>query len=117
MSVVSGGPFRLAPGDSVEVAVALIAGTSAQEVIERAIRARELYLMPTDVDYPDAVCPIHTFCTRTTPIPSIRLRRSPLSCRFPATFNLGFQFAGSGGQRTPVRLANCRVPPNGMGRS
>jgi len=57
MSVISGGPFRLAPSDSVEVAIALVAGASAQEVAERAIRARELYLMPTDVDYPDGGLP------------------------------------------------------------
>jgi subtilisin family serine protease len=57
MSIISGGPFRLAPSDSVEVAVALIAGVSAQEVTERAIRARELYLMPTGVDYPTGGLP------------------------------------------------------------
>jgi subtilisin family serine protease len=57
MSVISGGPFHLAPSDSVEVAIALIAGSSGQEVAERAIRARELYLMPTDVDHPDGDLP------------------------------------------------------------
>ncbi|MCX6835053.1 MAG: S8 family serine peptidase [candidate division Zixibacteria bacterium] len=57
MSAISGGPFRLSPGDSVEVAIALIAGASGQEVTERAIRARELYLAPTDVDHPDGDLP------------------------------------------------------------
>jgi subtilisin family serine protease len=57
MSVISGGPFCLAPSDSVEVAIALIAGVSSQEVVERAVRARELYLMPTNVDYPDGNLP------------------------------------------------------------
>ena len=57
MSVVSGGPFRLAPSDSVEMAVALIAGASVQEVVDRAVRARELYLIPTNVDYPNGDLP------------------------------------------------------------
>ena len=57
MSVLSGGPFRLAPGDSIEVALALVSGATVAEVEERAIRARELYLMPTNVDYPNGDLP------------------------------------------------------------
>jgi hypothetical protein len=57
MSVLSGGPFRLMPGDSIEVALALVAGATVDEVYNRAVRAREIYLMPTVVDYPQANLP------------------------------------------------------------
>jgi len=52
LTVISGGPFSLAPGDSVEVAVALLAGDDADQVNLRAIRARELYMSPTGIDFP-----------------------------------------------------------------
>ena len=57
ISVVSGGPFRLVPGDSVEVALALVSGANTDEVTERAALTRELYLMPTNIDYPSGDLP------------------------------------------------------------
>jgi len=57
MSVLSGGPYRLAPGDSVEVVLALVAGATVEEIYDRAVRAREIYLMPTVVDYPQTSLP------------------------------------------------------------
>jgi subtilisin family serine protease len=52
ITVVSGGPYLLAPGDSIEVALALIAGYNATELEERAVRAGELYWAPTGFDDP-----------------------------------------------------------------
>jgi hypothetical protein len=58
MSLMSGGSFRLAPGDSVEVALALVAGSSSAEISEQAARALTLYLQPTDVDDTAELLPI-----------------------------------------------------------
>ncbi|MEW5795856.1 MAG: S8 family serine peptidase [Candidatus Zixiibacteriota bacterium] len=52
LTILNSGPFRLAPGDSVEVALALVAAASSSELRERAVRARDIYLSPTIVDYP-----------------------------------------------------------------
>ena len=43
LSVVSSGPFTLAPGDSIEVAFALIAGTNLLELQEGAAAAQAMY--------------------------------------------------------------------------
>lgn len=57
LTVISGGPFSLAPGDSTEFAVGLLAGADFNEVYERATRARELYLSPTGIDFPHSSLP------------------------------------------------------------
>jgi subtilisin family serine protease len=57
MTVVSGGPYTVSPGDSVEVALALIAGHNAFELEERAVLAGELYWAPTGFDDPTVSLP------------------------------------------------------------
>ncbi|MCD6250606.1 MAG: S8 family peptidase [candidate division Zixibacteria bacterium] len=52
LTIISGGPFSLVPGDSVEIAIALLAGADVDQVNLRAIRARELYMSPTGIDFP-----------------------------------------------------------------
>lgn len=57
MSIMSGGPYHLSPGDSVEVALALVAGGTIEEVRDRASKARDIYLSPTVVDQPTDALP------------------------------------------------------------
>ena len=57
MLLVSGGPWNIAPHDSVEVAFALVAGEDLDDLRNQAVAAREMYLTPTDVDDPLATLP------------------------------------------------------------
>ena len=50
VSLVSGGPFIIEPGDSIEVTLALLAGQNAGDLYANAAAARERYLLATDAD-------------------------------------------------------------------
>jgi len=57
LTIISGGPYSIAPGDSVEIVLALVAGADMNEVYSRAVRVRELYSSPTGIDDPVSSLP------------------------------------------------------------
>jgi len=57
MLLISGGPWAIGPGDSIEVAFALVAGQDLDDLRLQAVAAREMYLTPTDVDDTYAALP------------------------------------------------------------
>ena len=52
LSIIAGGPYTIVPGDSVEVALALVAAVDPASMYARAIRAAELYRVPTGLEDP-----------------------------------------------------------------
>jgi subtilisin family serine protease len=69
MVLLTGGPFTIAPGDSVEIALAILGGSNQQSVAQLAGRARDLYLIPTSVNNSDDILPSGYLLSQNYPNP------------------------------------------------
>jgi len=56
-TLISGGPFILDPGDSVEIAFAIVLADDQIQLFDRAISAREIYMAPTSTDIVNSALP------------------------------------------------------------
>ena len=105
MSMFAGGPYRLTPGDSVEVALALVVGNTSAEIRDRAAKAFTLYQQPTDVNNPSDVLPNAYELYQNYPNP------------FNPTTTIAFDLPASGEVRLEVfNLLGQRVKELSSGR-
>jgi hypothetical protein len=49
MTITKSGPFNMAPGDSVAIALAIAIGSNTSDLFENALRARGQYNLATDI--------------------------------------------------------------------